>query len=179
MKSTRKKTSRFKRCKTNRRHKRAKGGMFRQGATTAAKKAVKQALKQVLGEGPGRADKIFQMGKAAMEGATKETAKKGARVAHYSARSFEDIASPNQPFHISDIENPITYRMSSHGYDSDENQYETPQKPTSSGQPMLQERTRQPETPNTRARRLGLIVVPTAHQPVSVVKMLNEEFEQL
>jgi hypothetical protein len=44
---------------------------------------------------------------------------------------------------------------------------------------MLQERTRQPETPNTRARRLGLIVVPTAHQPVSVVKMLNEEFEQL
>lgn len=175
MKSTKKRTSRCKRCnrcnrcKTNRRHQRAKGGMFRRSAT----KAAKTVLEGVFGKGPDRVEKMYQLGQAVangVEGATKATITKGY---HSSARSFEDIASPQSQFHISHVENPNTSRMSYNSYDSDENpNYKTPKKPTSSTEPKL-ERRRQSQTPKTRAQRLSSIVAPTVGQPTPLAARLS------
>lgn len=175
MKLTKKITSRCKRCKTNRRHKHVKGGMFRQGATKAAKKA----LLEILGNTPEeRAKSVYDLFQAAIDGVTKETAKKGAQVASSSTRSFEDIASPQSPFHISHVKNPMTSRMSSHGRYSNENEnpnYKTPKKPTPTNKPTLPLRTKHSDTPRTRFRRLSSAVVPTAENPVPIVKTLDFE----
>lgn len=169
MKSTKKRTLRCKRCKTNRRHKRVKGGMFRKGAKTAF---------EILGKtSEERAKSVYDLLQAALDGAaTKETTKKGAQVANYSTRSFEDIASPPSPFHISHVENTLTPRMSYHNYDSDENKnpnYKTPKKTTSSTEPILPSRQRQSQTPNTRARRLSSIVAITVDQPTPLAARLS------
>ena len=159
------------RCKTIRRHKRAKGGMFRQSATNAAKKA----LEQVFGKGLERVEKMYQMGKAAFEGATKETAKKGAEMVRSSRHSFEDILPTSSPFHISHVENPMTPHMSSIGHETQNPTYKTPKKSTPTNEPTLPPRTKHSETPRTRFRRLSSVVVPTAQNPVPLVKILDFE----
>ena len=159
------------RCKTNRRHKHAKGGMFRQSATTAAKKV----LEGVFGKGPERAEKIYQMGKTALEGATKETAKKGAEMVRSSRHSFEDILPTSSPFHISHVENPMTPLMSSIGHETQNPNYKTPKKSTPTNEPTLPPRTKHSETPKTRFRRLSSAVVPTVENPVPLVKILDFE----
>lgn len=157
------------RCKTNRRHKRAKGGMFRQSATKAAKKV----FEEVFGKGPERVEKIYQMGKAAVEGATKETAKKGAEMVRSSRHSFEDILPTSSPFHISHVENPMTPPMSSIVHETQNPTYKTPKKSTPTNEPTLPHRTKQ--TPRTRFRRLSSAVVPTVENPVPLVKILDFE----
>jgi hypothetical protein len=160
------------RCKTIRRHKRAKGGMFRRSATEATKKV----LKKVFGEGPDRVEKIYQMGKAAVDGATKEAAKKGAEIARSSRRSFEELVPTSSPFHIRDVEKQMTPPMSSRGHDENQNpNYNTPKKSTPTDEPKLALRTRPSETPKTRVRRLSSVVVPTAQNPVPLVQKLDFE----
>lgn len=174
MKSTKKRTSRCKRCKrckTNRRHKHVKGGMRR-----AATQTAKTVFEGVFGKGPDRVEKMYEMGKAAFEGATKETAKKGAEMVRSSRHSFEDILPTSSPFHISHVKNPMTSRMSSHGHDSDENEtpnYNTPKKPTPTTEPpKLPQRQRQ-STPKTRVLRLSSTVAPTVDQPTPLATRLS------
>ena len=152
--------------------------MFRQGATKAAEKALK-----ILGKtSEERAKSVYDLFEAAIDGATKKTAKKGAQVASSSTRSFEDISSPQTPFHISHVKNPMTSRMSSHGRDSDENEnnYNTPKKSTSTSEPKLQRRQRQILTPNTRVMHLSSIVAPTMNTPTPVAAKLlfGDEYEE-
>jgi len=145
--------------------------MFRQSATKAAKKA----LEEVFGKGPERVEKIYQMGKAAVEGATKEAAKKGANIARSSRRSFEELVSPPSAFHIRDVEKQMTPPMSSRGHDENQNpNYNTPKKSTPT-EPKLAPRTRPSETPKTRGWRLSSVVVPTAENPVPLVQKLDFE----
>jgi hypothetical protein len=146
----------------------------------AATQTAKKVLEGVFGKGPDRVEKMYEIGQAVakgVEGATKSTTAKGY---HSSARSFEDIASPQPPFHISHVENPMTYRMSSHGHDSDENQtpnYKTPKKPTSTSEPKLSSRAKNSETPKTRALRLSSTVVPTVNQPTPLATRLSFGFD--
>jgi len=141
----------------------------------AATQTAKTVFEGVFGKGPDRVEKIYQLGQAVVEGATKATTTKGAQVANYSRRSFEDIAPPS--FDIRNVENTMTSRMSSHDHDSDENKnpnYKTPKKPTSSPtEPKLALRQRQSQTPSTRAKRLGLIVAPTVGQPTPLATRLS------
>jgi hypothetical protein len=155
------------RCKTNRRHKRAKGGMFR------FRQSAKKALEEVFGKGPERVEKIYQMGKAAVDGATKEAAHKGAKIARFSRRSFAPTSSS---FHISHVTPPTSSR-------GDKNQnpnYKTPKKSTSTpAEPTLPPRTRPSETPKTRLKRLSTLAAPTQEHPTPVISNLENLFEEI
>jgi len=150
--------------------------MFRQGATKAAKEALK-----ILGKtSEERAKSVYDLFEAAIDGATKGTAKKGAQVASSSTRSFEDISSPQTPFHISHVENPMTSRMSSHSNENENPNYKTPKKSTPTNEPTLPLRTKHSDTPRTRVLRLSSTVAPTVDQPTPLATRLSfgDEYEE-
>jgi hypothetical protein len=126
--------------------------------------AIVQGAKKVMGEGPDRVDKIGQILKTTVEGATKSYQTPEKFKPAVLARQFS--ASPSSPFRMMSE----TPRRKYHNANDD---FKTPNKDASNSNatpPKLGTRVRRPrETPEERRRRLGFSVAPTIENPTSVV----------
>jgi len=149
----RRRSTRGKRGKRN-------GGMFARRVGSA----IVQGAKKVMGEGPDRVDKIGQILKTTVEGATKSYQTPEKFKPAVLARQFS--ASPSSPFRMMSE----TPRRKYHNANDD---FKTPNKDASNSNatpPKLGTRVRRPrETPEERRRRLGFSVAPTIENPTSVV----------
>jgi hypothetical protein len=133
------------------------GGMHRVFSATG------RVVGKVMGKGFDRADKIGQILKTTVEGATKSYQTPEKFKPAVLARQFS--ASPSSPFRMVSE----TPRRKYHNANDD---FKTPNKDASNSNatpPKLGTRVRHRETTEERRRRLGFSVAPTADNTASVV----------
>jgi len=133
------------------------GGMYRVFSATG------RMVGRVMGKGPDRVDKIGQILKTTVEGATKSYQTPEKFKPAVLARQFS--ASPSSPFRMMSE----TPRRKSYNANDE---FKTPNKNASNSNPTppnLGTRVRPPETLKERRRRWGFSLAPTAENPTSVV----------
>lgn len=144
--------------RTRRRRRTCKrAGMFR---------ATSRVVSQVMGKGFERADKVMQIGKAVLNGATQSN----------PTDTFTPTKSSLQTFSApTSIQSPPIIAVSTHRTSSASDYYKTPKKNIKSKPddtdtpPKLGTRARRRETPEERRMRLGIMAAPTINDTVSVV----------
>lgn len=155
-----------KRTQTKTRTRRRRRTCKRAGMFRAARSATSRVVSQVMGKGFERADKVMQIGKAVLNGATQSKPTETFTPTKSSLQTFSPPTS---------IQSPPIIAVSTHRTSRVSDYYKTPKKNLKSNSantdtpPKLGTRARRRETPEERRMRLGIMAAPTINDTVSVV----------